>query len=156
MTCALLWLHFFSVFIRDCKDCKFMLSCQQFRTRDCQRIDVFLSCVSQPIIEASTGMKFGCYQFSYPELESENTCFVRLLMYWLLLPICVGQTCTFTKDLVVCPDTSFAILDCPMCMSLCMPELFALSYYCRFSVTVISYLTSSFYRAVQRRWSEHI
>ena len=134
MTCALLWLHFFSVFIRDCKDCKFMLSCQQFRTRDCQRIDVFLSCVSQPIIEASTGMKFGCYQFSYPELESENTWFASFLIYRLLL-ICASQTCT--KKILWCADTSFAILDCPMCMSLCMPELFALSYYCRFSVTVI-------------------
>ena len=145
---------FFSVFIRDCKDCKFMLSCQQFRTRDCQRIDVFLSCVSQPIIEASTGMKFGCYQFSYPELESENTCFASLSMY-RLLPIC--QTCTFTKkNLMVCPDTSFSILDCPMCMSLQMPELCALSFYCRFSVIVISYLTSFTYRTVQRRWTEYI
>ncbi len=46
-----------------------MLACQQFRSRDCQKLDVFVSCVSQPIIEASTGIKFGCFQFHYPELE---------------------------------------------------------------------------------------
>jgi hypothetical protein len=60
---------FFSVFIRDCKSCKFVLSCQQFRTRDCSKIDVFLCCNTQPIIEASSGMRFGCYQYHYPELE---------------------------------------------------------------------------------------
>ncbi|XP_019621821.1 PREDICTED: protein XRP2-like [Branchiostoma belcheri] len=60
-----------SVFIRDCKDCKCMFACQQFRTRDCKKIDCFLSCATQPIIEASTGMKFGCFQYFYPELESQ-------------------------------------------------------------------------------------
>ena len=48
-----------------------MLSCQQFRTRDCHKLDIFLLCVSQPIIEASSVVKFGCYQFSYPQLEGE-------------------------------------------------------------------------------------
>ncbi|CAG2211629.1 RP2 [Mytilus edulis] len=57
-----------SVFIRDCKNCKFILSCQQFRTRDCNKIDIFLCCNTQPIIEASSGMRFGCYQYFYPEL----------------------------------------------------------------------------------------
>lgn len=60
-----------SVFIRDCKNCKFVVSCQQFRTRDCSKIDVFLCCNTQPIIEASSGMRFGCYQYHYPELEAQ-------------------------------------------------------------------------------------
>jgi len=59
----------FSVFVRDCSDCKLMIACQQFRTRDCKKLDTFLCCTTQPIIEASTGMKFGCFQYHYPELE---------------------------------------------------------------------------------------
>ena len=62
----------FSVFIRDCKECKVGLICQQYRTRDCKKIDTFIACVSQPIIEASTGMKFGCLQCDYPELNGKR------------------------------------------------------------------------------------
>ncbi|XP_062502951.1 protein XRP2-like isoform X2 [Corticium candelabrum] len=60
-----------SVFVRDCKECKLLVACQQFRTRDCKRIHIFLSCKSQPIIEASTEMYFGCYQCYYSELSSQ-------------------------------------------------------------------------------------
>lgn len=59
-----------SVFFRDCKDIKCVVACQQFRTRDCKKMDVFLCCATQPIIESSTGMKFGCFQYYYPELAS--------------------------------------------------------------------------------------
>ncbi|XP_072900249.1 protein XRP2 isoform X1 [Hemitrygon akajei] len=57
-----------SVFFRKCVDCKCVVACQQFRTRDCRKMDVFLCCATQPIIESSTGMKFGCFQYYYPEL----------------------------------------------------------------------------------------
>lgn len=57
-----------SVFFRDCKDIKCVVACQQFRTRDCKKLEVFLCCATQPIIESSTGMKFGCFQYYYPEL----------------------------------------------------------------------------------------
>nr|XP_014352457.1 PREDICTED: protein XRP2 isoform X2 [Latimeria chalumnae] len=57
-----------SVFFRDCKECKCVVACQQFRTRDCKKLEVFLCCATQPIIESSTGMKFGCFQYYYPEL----------------------------------------------------------------------------------------
>ncbi|XP_006639198.1 protein XRP2 [Lepisosteus oculatus] len=57
-----------SVFFRNCRDCKCVVACQQFRTRDCKKMDVFLCCATQPIIESSTGMKFGCFQYYYPEL----------------------------------------------------------------------------------------
>lgn len=42
-----------------------------FRTRDCKRLDIFLCCNTQPIIESSSGMKFACFQYYYPELEGE-------------------------------------------------------------------------------------
>ncbi|XP_064183094.1 protein XRP2 [Anguilla rostrata] len=57
-----------SVFIRNCTDMKCVVACQQFRARDCKKAEVFLCCSTQPIIESSTGMKFGCYQYYYPEL----------------------------------------------------------------------------------------
>jgi len=60
-----------SVFFRDCKDCKVVVACQQFRTRDCKKMDFFLCCATQPIIESSSGMKFACYQYFYPELEGQ-------------------------------------------------------------------------------------
>ncbi|XP_078739894.1 protein XRP2 [Lampetra fluviatilis] len=60
-----------SVFLRDCEDCEVLVACQQFRTRDCRGLSIFLCCSTQPVIEASTALKFGCYQFYYPELASQ-------------------------------------------------------------------------------------
>ncbi|XP_038052962.1 protein XRP2-like isoform X2 [Patiria miniata] len=60
-----------SVFLRNCTSCKCVIACQQFRSRDCKSIDVFLHCGSQPIIEASTKMRFGCFQCHYPELPDQ-------------------------------------------------------------------------------------
>ncbi|XP_037676719.1 protein XRP2 [Choloepus didactylus] len=57
-----------SVFFRNCRDCKGTLACQQFRVRDCRKLEVFLYCATQPIIESSTDIKFGCFQWYYPEL----------------------------------------------------------------------------------------
>ena len=45
--------------------------CGQFRTRDCTKITTFQCCSTQPIIEATTSIKFGCFQASYPELEHQ-------------------------------------------------------------------------------------
>ena len=42
------------------------------RTRDCKKMDFFLCCATQPIIESSSVMKFACFQFFYPELEGET------------------------------------------------------------------------------------
>ena len=58
-----------SIFIRDCTNCVIATCCQQFRTRDCKKIDALLCCVTQPIIEATTAIKFGCFQFDYPQLK---------------------------------------------------------------------------------------
>eukprot|EP00794_Sanderia_malayensis_P016895 gene16895-18601_t len=60
-----------SVFFRNCKSCQSIVACQQFRSRDCIKLDTFLCCTSQPIIESSSGMKFGCFQYSYPELAGQ-------------------------------------------------------------------------------------
>ena len=60
-----------SVFIRECSDCSFALMCQQYRTRDCKRVTTFLSCATQPIVESSVNMKFGCISVVYSGLEEQ-------------------------------------------------------------------------------------
>lgn len=54
-----------SVFIRNCTNCRFIIACQQFRTRDCKNLDVLLSCKTIPIIEATSAISFGCFRGSY-------------------------------------------------------------------------------------------
>ncbi|XP_063226126.1 protein XRP2-like [Bacillus rossius redtenbacheri] len=58
-----------SVFLRNCTNCVCLVACGQFRTRDCRKMNIFLSCATQPIIESSTNIHFGCYQLHYSELE---------------------------------------------------------------------------------------
>lgn len=60
-----------SVFIRNCKNCRAVIVCQQFRTRDCSKCDVFLACATQPIIEASNAMRIGCFQLHYEQLADQ-------------------------------------------------------------------------------------
>ena len=47
-----------SLFIRDTSECVVVAACGQFRTRDCRKIVAFLSCASQPIIEATVSIKY--------------------------------------------------------------------------------------------------
>lgn len=54
-----------AVFFRTCYGCKFVLICQQLRTRDCRDIDLLLFCGTKPTIEATSQIRFGCLQFAY-------------------------------------------------------------------------------------------
>mmetsp|Transcript_29100 Transcript_29100/g.65132 ORF Transcript_29100/g.65132 Transcript_29100/m.65132 type:complete len:542 (+) Transcript_29100:41-1666(+) len=56
-----------SVFVRNCKDTVFYVACKQLRTRECNNCTFYLYCISEPIIEMSTGVKFGCFNGGYPE-----------------------------------------------------------------------------------------
>uniref|UniRef100_A0A915PEW2 C-CAP/cofactor C-like domain-containing protein n=1 Tax=Setaria digitata TaxID=48799 RepID=A0A915PEW2_9BILA len=58
-----------SVFIRDCKNITLFTICQQFRSRDCTNMDVFLFCTTKPIIESSKLMRFHSLALSYDKLE---------------------------------------------------------------------------------------
>uniref|UniRef100_A0A183D6B8 C-CAP/cofactor C-like domain-containing protein n=1 Tax=Gongylonema pulchrum TaxID=637853 RepID=A0A183D6B8_9BILA len=66
-----------SVFIRDCKNSTVFTVCQQFRSRDCVNIDVFLFCTTRPSIESSKQMRFRSLALSYEKLEG----FKSLLSY---------------------------------------------------------------------------
>ncbi|KAK3873480.1 hypothetical protein Pcinc_021510 [Petrolisthes cinctipes] len=57
-----------SVFLRDCQGCVVAAACGQLRTRDCNKLDLLLLCQTQPVIEASTKIRVGCLQASYPQL----------------------------------------------------------------------------------------
>ncbi|XP_076347132.1 protein XRP2-like [Tachypleus tridentatus] len=60
-----------SVFLRGCEGSNFMIVCQQFRARDCKKLNLFLCCSTQPSIESCTGIKFGCFSYFYEELEEQ-------------------------------------------------------------------------------------
>lgn len=60
-----------SISLRDSTNCVLATVCQQFRTRDCRDSYVYLSCASQPIIESSHNIKFGCLTFNYENLISK-------------------------------------------------------------------------------------
>lgn len=60
-----------AVFVRTCTKCDFMIACQQFRSRDCQDCRFGLFCGTEPIIETSTNMQFGCFDFSYFTLRQQ-------------------------------------------------------------------------------------
>lgn len=63
---------FFSVFLRNCNDCSVLVACGQYRMRDCNNVNVFLCCPTQPIIESSRRIHFGCYQLNYNQLDGRG------------------------------------------------------------------------------------
>eukprot|EP00744_Colponema_vietnamica_P003254 GILI01005012.1.p1 GENE.GILI01005012.1~~GILI01005012.1.p1 ORF type:complete len:359 (+),score=80.93 GILI01005012.1:183-1259(+) len=60
-----------SLFIRDSHNCKGVMACRQFRTRGCSGWEILLYVATQPIIEASTDMHFGCFQYFYFSLKDQ-------------------------------------------------------------------------------------
>jgi len=54
-----------SIFVRNCSQLKLVAACRQFRTRECDDMDVLLLCQSQPSIETSSRLRFGCFQYFY-------------------------------------------------------------------------------------------
>ena len=60
-----------SLFIRDSKNCKAVMAVGQLRTRDCHNMDILLYSQTEPVIEKSTGIKFGCFRSSYFNLKKQ-------------------------------------------------------------------------------------
>uniref|UniRef100_A0A0M3K216 Protein XRP2 n=1 Tax=Anisakis simplex TaxID=6269 RepID=A0A0M3K216_ANISI len=58
-----------SVFVRDCANCTIFTISQQFRSRDCSDIDVFIFCSTRPIIESCRLMRFRPLALFYDKLE---------------------------------------------------------------------------------------
>jgi len=53
-----------SVFLRNCTSCTFIVACKQLRTRDLTNCTVFLYAKTDPVIEATTGLKLGEFNAS--------------------------------------------------------------------------------------------
>lgn len=61
-----------SVFLRDCKGCSVVVACQQLRLRDCHGMDMLVHVsAGQPSIETSSGVRLGCFQYSYFSLREQ-------------------------------------------------------------------------------------
>ncbi|CAG2117045.1 unnamed protein product, partial [Medioppia subpectinata] len=58
-----------SVVLRNCISCRLMCCSQQFRSRDCKNIEIFLYCATQPAIESCYDLTFGCFSANYKGLE---------------------------------------------------------------------------------------
>lgn len=59
-----------SVFLRDCCNCTFTVACKQLRTRDCHECRVNLYSLTDPVVEASTGLTFAPYNGAYAGLDA--------------------------------------------------------------------------------------
>ena len=58
-----------SVFIEDCKDCTFVVACQQLRVHGTVQSLFYLHVTSRAIIEDCRQVSFAPYNLTYPELE---------------------------------------------------------------------------------------
>lgn len=57
-----------SIFIRSCKNSRFMVICGQFRCYDCNNCAFLLHSKTGPVIESSKKIKIGCGQIGYEKL----------------------------------------------------------------------------------------
>ncbi|KAK2703881.1 hypothetical protein QYM36_017807 [Artemia franciscana] len=63
-----------SIFIRDCKNCQFYLSCQQLRMHASTDCDVSLHVNSRAIIEDCSKIRFGPLPLKYSETDKLDVC----------------------------------------------------------------------------------
>lgn len=68
-----------SVSLRNCINCNVMVACQQFRARDCNQLNVFLHCITQPTIENCTQLGFACFSFNYTSLIGTHSLLDRIV-----------------------------------------------------------------------------
>lgn len=55
-----------SVFVRTSSHLKLVIAAQQLRTRECRDLDILLYVsAGQPVIEATSGVRLGCFEFNY-------------------------------------------------------------------------------------------
>ncbi len=62
-----------SIFARKCTGCTFAFGAKQLRFREAHNCTVLAACHSRPVIEASTGLRFGCWRLWYQGLQAHLT-----------------------------------------------------------------------------------
>lgn len=60
-----------SIFVRDCENIKISCAGAQVRVSDSKNVDCFIYCQSDPVVEKSSNIRFGPYNFAYP-LQGEH------------------------------------------------------------------------------------
>eukprot|EP00658_Telonema_sp_P-2_P010859 TRINITY_DN14127_c0_g1_i3.p1 TRINITY_DN14127_c0_g1~~TRINITY_DN14127_c0_g1_i3.p1 ORF type:complete len:246 (-),score=61.52 TRINITY_DN14127_c0_g1_i3:610-1347(-) len=60
-----------SIQFKDSVDCTIVAACQQFRPSNCTDCSALLFVVGDPGMVMCTGFRYGCFQFSYPELQEQ-------------------------------------------------------------------------------------
>lgn len=58
-----------SIFIRDCSNCEFTVSCSQFRCRNLTNSSIWLYTPNEPIVESSSELVFAPYNWRYSYLK---------------------------------------------------------------------------------------
>ncbi|XP_062590697.1 tubulin-specific chaperone C-like [Saccostrea cucullata] len=58
-----------SIFISDCKNCTFVIACQQLRTHSTTKCKFYLHVTSRAIIEDCSELEFAPYSLSYSKLD---------------------------------------------------------------------------------------
>ena len=58
-----------SVFIRKCKNCKVSIIARQVRFRECENLDIFTYCPSDPAVESSFNIFFAPFNAFFPHLS---------------------------------------------------------------------------------------
>ncbi|XP_045187731.1 tubulin-specific chaperone C-like [Mercenaria mercenaria] len=58
-----------SIFIRECKNCTFVVPCQQLRIHTTTDTKFYIHVTSRAIIEDSSAVSFGPYNWTYPNIE---------------------------------------------------------------------------------------
>lgn len=73
-----------SVFIENCKNCKFVLPCQQLRVHLSQECDFYLHVTSRAIIEDSTAIRVAPYNWHYEGFKDdfESLCWDHKKNHW--------------------------------------------------------------------------
>lgn len=81
-----------------------MCASQQFRTRDCKRMDLFLYSATHPAIESCHNLRFGCFTANYTELRSIASSIIS--REWLIDSFCrsiqTGESQHLQQQLVPC------------------------------------------------------
>lgn len=60
-----------SVYIRNSSNCKVVVAAAQLRVYNCHSFDLLVFSTSDPSIEQCTELRFGCFDFAYPELKEQ-------------------------------------------------------------------------------------
>lgn len=73
-----------SVYARDSSDVSVVSACGQFRCRDCRRLDLFLHCATQPVIESSQKIQTAPLIIDFESIENhlQNLNISKFTNHW--------------------------------------------------------------------------